>query len=74
MKSNKQPMSEKEAIITLAYYNDWRLGDVDIAQPKPSVITEAIKVVIQKFKEREYEQYRDSRNFGNDTKQIFEGD
>jgi len=48
-------MTEKEAIINLAYYNDWRLGE-DIPMPEPKVITEAIKVVIQKFKERNYEQ------------------
>jgi GH18 family chitinase len=51
MSNHKQPMTEKEAIITLAYYNDWRQGD-DIPPVKPQDITEAIKVVIQKWKER----------------------
>jgi hypothetical protein len=46
-------MTEKEAIIILAYYNDWRTGE-DIPMQKPTVITEAIKVIIQKFKERNY--------------------
>ena len=44
-------MTEKEAIIILAYYNDWRTGE-DIPMQEPKVITEAIKVIIQKFKER----------------------
>jgi hypothetical protein len=46
-------MNEKEAIITLAYYNDWRQGkDEDAPMVKPEHVTEAIKVVIQKWKER----------------------
>jgi hypothetical protein len=50
-------MTEKEAIITLAYYNDWRQGkDVDAPMVKPEHVTEAIKVVIQKWKERNNEQ------------------
>lgn len=53
--SKTEQMTEKEAIINLAYYNDWRLGE-DIPMPEPKVITESIKVVIQKFKERTYEQ------------------
>lgn len=73
MKNNPRPMSEKEAIIILAYYNDWRRGD-EIPPPKPSEITEAIKVVIQKFKERTYEEHRESRNFGNNNEEIFKGD
>jgi hypothetical protein len=44
-------MTEKEAIIILAYYNDWRQGD-EIPMPKPEQITKAIKTIIQKFKER----------------------
>jgi len=46
-------MTEKEAIIILTYYNDWRMGE-DIEMPSPKLITEAIKVIIQKFKERNY--------------------
>jgi predicted DNA-binding transcriptional regulator AlpA len=68
-----RPMSEKEAIITLAYYNDWRRGD-GIPPPKPSEITEAIRVVIQKFKERTFDEHRESRNFDDDNKEIFKGD
>ena len=71
--NNPRPMSEKEAIITLAYYNDWRRGD-GIPPPKPSEITEAIKVVIQKFKERTFDEHRESRNFDDDNKEIFKGD
>ncbi len=70
---NPRPMSEKEAIITLAYYNDWRRGD-GIPPPKPSEITEAIRVVIQKFKERTFDEHRESRNFDDDNKEIFKGD
>ena len=44
-------MTEKEAIIILAYYNDWRTGE-DIPMQKPEIITEAIKVIIEKFKQR----------------------
>ena len=54
MDSDKNPtkeMTEKEAIITLAYFNDWRRGE-DIPMPKAKDITKAIEVVIDKFKER----------------------
>jgi hypothetical protein len=46
-------MTEKEAIITLAYFNDWRRGE-DIPMPSAKDITEAIEVVIHKFKERNH--------------------
>ena len=49
----KKGMTEKEAIITLAYFNDWRRGD-DIPMPSAKNITEAIEVVIHKFKERNH--------------------
>jgi len=44
-------MTEKEAIIILTYFNYWRMGE-DIPMPEPAVITEALKTIIQKFKER----------------------
>lgn len=53
--TNKLKMTEKEAIINLAYHNDWRLGE-DILMLEPKVITESIKVVIQQFKKRTKEQ------------------
>lgn len=50
-------MTEKEAIIILAYYNDWRQGkDKDAPMVKPEHVTEAIKTVIQKWKERNNDQ------------------
>jgi hypothetical protein len=45
-------MSEKEAIIILAYYNEWRQGS-DIPMQKASTITEAIKKVIDEWKKRQ---------------------
>ena len=54
---NNKQMTEKEAIIILAYYNDWRQGkDEDAPIIKPEHVTEAIKTVIQKWKERNEEQ------------------
>ena len=54
---NNKQMTEKEAIITLAYYNDWRQGkNEDAPMVKPEHVTEAIKTVIQKWKERNEEQ------------------
>ena len=47
-----EKMTEKEAIITLAYYNDWRKGDEAISMPKPKKINQAIEVVIQEWKKR----------------------
>ena len=41
-------MTEKEAIIILTYYNDWRMGE-DIPMQKPAVITEALKTIIQAY-------------------------
>jgi len=41
-------MTEKEAIIILTYYNDWRMGE-DIEMPNPKLITEAIKTIIQAY-------------------------
>jgi hypothetical protein len=41
-------MTEKEAIIILTYYNDWRMGE-DIPMQEPSVITEALKTIIQYY-------------------------
>ena len=52
-----KPMTEKEAIITIAYYNDWRQGkDEDAPMVKPEHVTEAIRVVIQKWKENNEQQ------------------
>lgn len=57
MSNNKQPMTEKEAIITLAYYNDWRQSkDEDAPMVKPEHVTEAINTLIQKWKECNNEQ------------------
>lgn len=54
---NNKQMTEKEAIIILTYYNDWRQGkDEDAPMVKPEHVTEAIKTVIQKWKERNEEQ------------------
>ena len=41
-------MTEKEAIIILTYYNDWRMGE-DIPMQEPAVITEALKTIIQAY-------------------------
>jgi hypothetical protein len=41
-------MTEKEAIIILTYFNEWRMGE-DIPMPKPAVITEALKTIIQAY-------------------------
>jgi len=41
-------MTEKEAIIILTYYNDWRMGE-DIEMPSPKLITEAIETIIQAY-------------------------
>jgi hypothetical protein len=54
---SSKPMTEKEAIITIAYYNDWRQGkDEDAPMVKPEHVTEAIRVVIQKWKENNEQQ------------------
>jgi hypothetical protein len=45
-------MSEKEAIIILAYYNEWRQGS-DIPMQKASTITQAIQTVINEWKKRQ---------------------
>jgi hypothetical protein len=45
-------MSEKDAIIILAYYNEWRQGS-DIPMQKASTITEAIKKVIDEWIKRQ---------------------
>lgn len=42
-------MTLKEAIINLAYYNDWRQGE-DIPAPTPKNITETINVIIDHYK------------------------
>lgn len=52
---DENQMSEKEAIILLAYFNDWRLGN-DIEMPDPIEITKALRLVVEKFKERHYNQ------------------
>jgi len=44
-------MTEKEAIIILTYYNDWRTGE-DIEMPSPKLITEAIDTIINAYKTR----------------------
>ena len=41
-------MTEKEAIIILTYYNDWRMGE-DIPMQQPAVITEALKTIIHEY-------------------------
>lgn len=41
-------MTEKEAIIILTYYNDWRMGE-DIPMQEPAVITEALKTIINAY-------------------------
>lgn len=41
-------MKEEEAIIILNYYNQWRQGK-DIPMLEPSVITEAIKTIIDYY-------------------------
>jgi hypothetical protein len=41
-------MTEKEAIIILTYYNDWRMGE-DIPMQEPAVITEALKTIIKYY-------------------------
>ena len=41
-------MTEKEAIIILTYYNDWRMGE-DIEMPSPKLLTEAIKIIIYEY-------------------------
>ena len=41
-------MTEKEAIIILTYYNDWRMGE-DIPMQEPAAITEALKTIIQAY-------------------------
>jgi hypothetical protein len=41
-------MTEKEAIIILTYYNDWRMGE-DIEMPNPKLITEALKTIIEYY-------------------------
>ena len=43
-------MNLKEAIINLAYYNDWRQGE-DIPAPTPKNITETINVIIDHYKD-----------------------
>ena len=61
----RKVMTEKEAIITLAYYNDWRQGkDEDAPMVKLEHVTEAIKTVIQKWKERNEE--KTNSNAGDD--------
>jgi hypothetical protein len=44
-------MTEKEAIIILIEYNDWRRGD-EIPQPNPTIVGNAIDKVIQEWKDR----------------------
>ena len=44
-------MTEKEAIMILIEYNDWRRGD-EIPQPNPTIIGNAIDKVIQAWKDR----------------------
>lgn len=44
-------MTEKEAIIILTYYNDWRMG-ADIPMQEPAVITEAINTIVNAYKKR----------------------
>jgi hypothetical protein len=41
-------MTEKEAIIILTYYNDWRMGE-DIEMPSPKLLTEAINIIIYEY-------------------------
>ena len=61
----RKVMTEKEAIIILAYYNDWRQGkDEDAPMVKLEHVTEAIKTVIQKWKERNEE--KTNSNAGDD--------
>lgn len=45
-------MTEKEAIILLANYNDWRRGEEGISQPDPKTIGIAISTVIDHWKKR----------------------
>jgi hypothetical protein len=44
-------MTEKEAILLLITYNDWRRGD-EIPMPEPKQLGIAIDTVIQLWKER----------------------
>jgi hypothetical protein len=44
-------MTEKEAIIILTYYNDWRMG-AEIPMKQPKVITKAIETIINAYKKR----------------------
>jgi hypothetical protein len=44
-------MTEKEAIMILIEYNDWRRGD-EIPQPNPTIVGNAIDKVIQEWKAR----------------------
>jgi len=41
-------MTEKEAIIILTYYNDWRMGE-DIDMPSPKLLTKAIQTIIKEY-------------------------
>ena len=44
-------MSEKEAIILLIYYNDWRRGE-DIEMPNPTQIGIALELIIKEYFKR----------------------
>ena len=45
-------MTEKEAIILLIYYNDWRRGE-DIEMPNPTKIGIALDTIINEYFKRE---------------------
>ena len=47
----KDKMTEKEAIMTLSYFNKWRKG-ADIPQPHPKEISVAIDTIIKLYKQR----------------------
>jgi hypothetical protein len=44
-------MTEKEAIILLIYYNDWRRGE-DIKMPNPTQIGIALELIIKEYFKR----------------------
>ena len=44
-------MTEKEAIILLIYYNDWRRGE-DIEMPNPTQIGIALELIIKEYFKR----------------------
>jgi len=54
-------MTEKEAILLLITYNDWRRGD-EIPMPDPKQIGIAIDTVVNAWKERNAEETIDNAN------------